>query len=138
MPVKVRNIVKMLTICSLWQDSKHGYELMNEIEEKTGKRPSASQIYPFLDQMVEKGLLEVEKTGDRGKKVYSLTEDGQEFVERKMDMFSDIFTATLENNLKVCAHCGCKVYEGGIKEEIDGEELKFCCKHCAESYKSQS
>ncbi len=134
MPVKVRNMVKMLVIFSLWQGKKHGYELMNEVEKKTGKRPSASQIYPFLEKLMDNNLIEVEEEGGRGKKVYRLTEKGIEFVEKKLDIFSDIIAATIEKDLSVCAHCGCKVYEGGIKKVIDEEELKFCCEHCAESY----
>jgi len=33
--------------------------------------------------------------------------------------------------LYVCAHCGCKVYEGACQETMDGEELSFCCTHFA-------
>lgn len=134
MSVEVRNIVKMMIIFSLYQGKKHGYEIMNEIEESTGKRPSASQIYPFLTKLEENNLIEVDETGDRGKKVYSLNSEGTDFVERKLDMFSEIISSTIEKNLSVCAHCGCKVYEGGVTEESDGEDLRFCCKHCAKSY----
>lgn len=41
----------------------------------------------------------------------------------------------IKEDLTTCAHCGCKVYEGAYKEEINGKELAFCCKHCARSYK---
>ncbi len=40
----------------------------------------------------------------------------------------------LPKSLMVCAHCGCKVYEGGHKEEIEGKDLMFCCHHCAHSF----
>ncbi|MFB6215880.1 MAG: PadR family transcriptional regulator, partial [Candidatus Aenigmatarchaeota archaeon] len=101
-----------------------------------GERPSSSQIYPFLSKLEDEGLVEVDETGERRKKVYKLTDEGDAYVETKLEMFSDIITETLEKNLTTCAHCGCKVYEGGHTEEVDGEELKFCCKHCAESYQA--
>jgi len=40
----------------------------------------------------------------------------------------------IEPSLDVCAHCGCKIYEGGHREVIKGEELVFCCSHCAAPY----
>ncbi len=136
--MKVRNINRLLIIFSLFEGKKHGYEIIKEIEEKTGKRPSASQIYPFLEKMEEEGYIKMEEEGKRGKKVYSLTGEGEDFVESKFKMFSDIVESTIKKDLSVCAHCGCKVYEGGHSEEIDGEELNFCCKHCASTYqKSQ-
>lgn len=135
MEIKIKNLVNLLIIFSLWEGKKHGYELMNEIQNKTGKRPSTSQIYPFLEKLNKNDLVEIVETGKRGKKIYALTDKGEKFVETKLRMFSNIISATIEKDLTVCAHCGCKVYEGGYKERIKDEKLVFCCKHCANSYK---
>lgn len=134
----IRNIVNLWTLLSLWKGGTHGYELMKEIEDATGRRPSASQVYPFLQKLEERGLVRAEETGDRGKKVYALTEEGSDFVESKMEMFSSVISSTVEKDLTVCAHCGCKVYEGGHTEDVGGERLKFCCAHCAESYRKSN
>lgn len=133
--VRIRNIVNLWIVFSLWKGRTHGYEIIKEIEEGTGKRPSTSQIYPFLQKLEEKDLVTSRKTGDRGKKVYSLTEKGESFVRSKIEMFSEIISETIEKDLDTCAHCGCKVYEGGHSESVDGEKLMFCCQHCASSYK---
>jgi hypothetical protein len=49
--------------------------------------------------------------------------------------FADLVSIAIEPSLYVCAHCGCKVYEGAYREVINGEETAFCCVHCARSYK---
>lgn len=135
MTLKVTNITKFFVVYALFEGEKHGYEIMKQIEKATGEKPSASQIYPFLQKLKDNDLVEVEKRGGRGKKVYKLTGSGEEFVQGKLKMFSNIISATVEKDLTTCAHCGCKVYEGAYTEEINGEELAFCCEHCAASYK---
>lgn len=58
----------------------HGYELMQRLSDKTEGRyePSAGATYPILQQLQDEGLADVEKEG--GKKVYKLTDAGQELV----------------------------------------------------------
>jgi len=75
------------------------------------------------------------KLGAKKKKVFELTEEGKEFSEQLFKRFSELISVALEPSLEVCAHCGCKVYEGGHRETIKGKELMFCCCHCAASYK---
>lgn len=128
-------MVKFFCLFLLYRGPKHGYRLIKEIEKNTGSRPSASQIYPFLDKLEENGLIEVKKRGKRGKKIYSLTEKGLRFVEKRLEMFGDILSVVIEKNVNKCAHCGCEVYKGGYQEEVNGERLMFCCKHCARTYK---
>ena len=55
----------------------HGYELMKRLEEKTEGRytPSAGATYPVLQQLQDEGLATAESA--HGKKVYSLTRDGE-------------------------------------------------------------
>jgi DNA-binding PadR family transcriptional regulator len=132
--IKVTSLVKLYVLLSLREGAKHGYELMKEIEKHTGSKPSTSLIYPFLDQLKEAGLVEVEETGSREKKVYALTSKGERFVGKKLAMFESIITSTIEKDLAKCAHCGCEVYKGGYEMKIDGEKLLFCCMHCARTY----
>ncbi len=60
------------------EDNKTGSELAEEIEERIGSKPSYGSIYPILQKLVEKKLLEVEEDGK--KKKYSLTKKGEQFV----------------------------------------------------------
>jgi len=133
----ITNLTKFYTLVLLNEGPRHGYELMEELEKKLGKKPSPGQIYPLLKKLEGSGLIshKVVKLGDRERKVYTLTGEGKRTAARVMGRFSDVVSIILEPRLTKCAHCGCKVYEGGYKERIDGKTLMFCCVHCANSYK---
>jgi DNA-binding PadR family transcriptional regulator len=135
--VKVTNMVKFFCLLLLYQGPKHGYELIKEIENNLGKKPSTGQIYPFLNTLLENNLIRTKEEGDREKKTYELTKVGRKFVEKKLEMFGGIISATVEKDLSTCAHCGCKVYSGGHEEVISNEKLTFCCKHCAATHKGE-
>ncbi len=135
MQVKIGSMVKFYTMLLLYEGSKHGYELMKELEEKLGKKISTSQVYPFLDTLRNNKLVHVQKIGERDKKVYSLTSKGRECVDNLVQRFGDLLDIAIKPKLSVCAHCGCKVYKGGYKEKFKGREIAFCCCHCAESFK---
>ena len=133
--IKVGSLIKFYTILLLNESPKHGYELMKELEEKLGRKVSTSQVYPFLQTLEKNGLIKIEKKGRREKKIYSLTREGRHFVDSILSRFGDLIHVAIEPKLSICAHCGCKVYEGGHREVIRGRELTFCCKYCAESFK---
>jgi hypothetical protein len=77
----------------------------------------------------------LEPVGEKEKKVFELTEKGKELTTGLFKRFAELVSIAIEPSLDVCAHCGCKVYEGAYRETIEGEELAFCCTHCAGSYK---
>ena len=131
------NLTKFYTFLLLNEAPRHGYELMTELGEKTGKKPSAGQIYPLLRNLKKKGLVTCRTTmiGGKKRKVYALTHEGRKTCAMLMARFSDLVSIVLEPRLTKCAHCGCKVYEGGHRERIKGKTLMFCCVHCARSYK---
>jgi DNA-binding PadR family transcriptional regulator len=125
--VNLSNVNRLLTVILLESGERHGYELMDRIEEITSERPSSSHIYPFISKLVEKGILEERKEGR--KKVYSLTEDGDEFASNKVKSFGEVIEASLLDQVEDCENCGCEIYSGGYEE--DGNV--FCCEHCASS-----
>jgi DNA-binding PadR family transcriptional regulator len=125
--IDLSNVNRLYTVMLLESGERHGYQIIKEIEEITGKKPSTSHIYPFLSTLEEKGLVESEKKGDRGKKVYNLTEDGRKVMQEQVEAFSKILSTAIEGEITECSHCGCEIYSGGYEE--DGEV--FCCKHCA-------
>ncbi|MFX1536653.1 MAG: helix-turn-helix transcriptional regulator, partial [Promethearchaeota archaeon] len=100
-------------------------------------KASPGQIYPFLSTLAEKGYVEssIEKQGDREKKVYHLTPAGKTFVERLLNRFDALIDIAVEPKLTVCASCGAKIYGKSHIETVHGQELAFCCIHCAKSYK---
>ena len=125
----------ILTI--LYEGPAHGYQILSRFKKRVKKEVSPSLVYPFLQQLEEKGLVKhtLKPVGEKQKKVFELTKKGRELTTVLFKRFADLVSIAIEPSLHVCAHCGCKVYEGGHQETIDGQELMFCCTHCARSYK---
>jgi len=125
----------ILTI--LYERPAHGYSIISRFKKRVHKKVSPSLVYPFLQQLEEKGLVKHTKKpiGEKERKVFELTQEGRELCTRLFKRFADLVSIAIEPSLYVCAHCGCKVYEGGYREEIDGKETAFCCMHCAQSFK---
>jgi DNA-binding PadR family transcriptional regulator len=68
-------------ILSLLQDGpRNGYQIMSEIEERSGGawRPSPGAVYPALSQLTDEGLIAPEESGT--KRMFSLTEAGRQYV----------------------------------------------------------
>jgi DNA-binding PadR family transcriptional regulator len=125
----------ILTI--LYEGPAHGYQIMSQFKKRVKKEISPSLVYPFLEQLEDKGYVKhtLQPVGDKVKKVFTLTDEGRELCTCLFKRFAGLVSIAIEPSLSVCAHCGCKVYEGGYKEVIDGKEMAFCCSHCAASYK---
>lgn len=60
----------------------HGYELIKAIEDRLGGSyaPSPGVVYPTLTLLEELGYLSVENADGGGRKRYSVTDSGQEFL----------------------------------------------------------
>jgi DNA-binding PadR family transcriptional regulator len=127
----------ILTI--LYEGHAHGYSIISKFRKRIGKEISPSLVYPFLKQLEQKGLVKhtVRPIGEKKRKVFELTDEGKELCIRLFKRFANLISIAIEPSLEICAHCGCKVYEGGYREVIDGKETTFCCKHCAASYKQE-
>lgn len=127
----------ILTI--LYEGPTHGYNIIRRFRKRLKKGVSPSLVYPFLQRLEEKGLLKhtIKHVGEKERKVYKLTEAGNELCSRLFKRFADITSTAIEPNLSICAHCGCKLYEGGYQESLNGKMFTFCCKHCAASYKRE-
>jgi DNA-binding PadR family transcriptional regulator len=133
----VSDFSRVYIITILYEQPSHGYEIISKFKKVLGKDISPSLVYPFLRQLEQKKLVKhtLKPIGAKKKKVFELTSDGKAFSEQLFKRFSELISVALEPSLDVCAHCGCKVYEGGHTEIIKGKELTFCCCHCAASYK---
>jgi len=61
----------------------HGYELITELEQRTGGRwkPSPGSVYPTLSALEDEGLITAAETD--GKKRYELTEDGRTWLQER-------------------------------------------------------
>jgi len=83
--IKINTVIKLYTLVMLLDGPKHGYEIIKSLEEKFDVKVGPSQIYPFLRKLESAGLLKVESIGEREKKVYVLTEEGEKFVKNLLE-----------------------------------------------------
>ena len=141
------NLTKFYTIALLSQKSRHGYEIIQEVKKRIGKKPSTGQIYPLLEEFEENGIVKSreKKVKGRRRKVYELTEKGRNTFSNILDKFYNLIHEILDPWLTECTHCDCKIFEGHsekkagkvYREVINGKELPFCCEHCATAYKKK-
>jgi DNA-binding PadR family transcriptional regulator len=85
-PKAGRGDVRAAILALLREGPRTGYQIMSEIEERSGGawRPSPGAVYPALSQLADEGLIAGEESG--GRRAFSLTEAGLEYVEQNPDM----------------------------------------------------
>jgi DNA-binding PadR family transcriptional regulator len=73
-----RGEVRSAVLALLAERPMHGYQIIREIEERTGGtwKPSAGSVYPTLQLLADEGLIRAEESN--GRKIYSLTDAGRE------------------------------------------------------------
>ncbi|MEO7016151.1 MAG: PadR family transcriptional regulator [Leifsonia sp.] len=72
-----RGDVRAAVLALLAEKPMHGYQIIREIEERSGGswKPSAGSVYPTLQLLADEGLVSAEESN--GRKTYSLTEEGR-------------------------------------------------------------
>jgi DNA-binding PadR family transcriptional regulator len=80
-----RGDVRSAILALLDDRPMHGYEMIQELEERTGGRwtPSAGSIYPTLQLLEDEGLVTAEEVD--GKRVFSLTDSGKQAVPERTE-----------------------------------------------------
>ncbi len=88
--------LQILILALLEEKSRHGYELIKELEERSGGfyTPSPGVIYPALTYLEELGFANVEVSGT--KKLYSLTTKGRQHLNENRKAVAVMITE-LEN-----------------------------------------
>jgi DNA-binding PadR family transcriptional regulator len=73
-----RGNVRAAVLTLLAERSMHGYEMIQEITQRSGGiwRPSPGSVYPTLQLLADEGMVTIEE-GASGKRQYALTEAGQ-------------------------------------------------------------
>ena len=87
-----RGEVALAMLSLLEAGPKHGYELMRELEQRSGGtyQASAGTIYPKLQQLQDEGLV-TSRSEDGGKRVYEISEEGRRTVEREAEAIAQIW-----------------------------------------------
>ncbi|ACQ82343.1 transcriptional regulator, PadR-like family [Beutenbergia cavernae DSM 12333] len=80
-----RGDVRAAVLLLLHEEPMHGYQLMQEIAERSGGswRPSPGAIYPALNLLADEGLVELSAEG--GRRLASLTDAGRAHVTEHAD-----------------------------------------------------
>lgn len=80
-----RGDVRAAILLLLDEEPRNGYQLMQEIEERSGGvwRPSPGSIYPALSQLEDEGLVHSDETA--GRRAFQLTDAGRAYVEENRD-----------------------------------------------------
>ena len=75
--------VRLALLSLIAEGPKHGYELMRQLEERSGGiyNASAGTVYPTLQQLEDEGLISSDSR--EGKRVYAITEAGSEELKRE-------------------------------------------------------
>lgn len=132
--MKVTSLAKFYALVLLSEKPHHGYDLIQYLSGKLGRKVSPGQIYPFLALLEKKRLVTSREAGPRDKKTYSLTREGRAFVKEMLGRFGDIIQHALESSVKKCAHCDCEIFRGGFRKKVRGKSLLFCCERCAAAF----
>jgi DNA-binding PadR family transcriptional regulator len=76
-----RGDVRAAALLLLEEQPRNGYQLMQEIEERSGGvwRPSPGSVYPALAQLEDEGLVRSDEGG--GRRAFELTDQGRTYVE---------------------------------------------------------
>ena len=137
MIVMQSSMTKYLLFSGLAKKKMHGYELITQLGITTGKKPSASQIYPVLKQMKRLGYVSVSEKTDGKKKLkyYRITSSGRQFFNAMSKRFESMMIAALKSKIKVCSHCSCEILNGAVRKLISGKTHYFCCTSCAASFR---
>ena len=77
-----RGDVRAAILALLQEGPLNGYQIMSEIEERSGGawRPSPGAVYPALSQLADEGLIAGEESG--GRRSFALTDAGREYIEQ--------------------------------------------------------
>ena len=83
--------IKLVILKLLSEQPSYGYQLMKTMEERLGcgYTPSAGVVYPTLTMLEEEGL--ASSTVTEGKKIYSVTPEGVEYLKANADRVDQLF-----------------------------------------------
>ena len=73
----------MALLLALVREDQHGYALMAEVAQQTGKRPGTGSLYAALERLVEEGLITAVAEGpgpreDQRRRLFRITRTGRE------------------------------------------------------------
>jgi len=121
-----RGDVRLALLLLLAEEPRNGYQLMQEIEERSGGRwrPSPGSVYPALAQLEDEGFIRaVERDGT---KLFELTDAGREHLGERGDAEppwegedEPAKVGDLKTQLKQLYHATIQVLQAGSEEQVE-------------------
>ena len=76
-----RGHLKFVILDLIKQEPRHGYDIIQVLEEQFHGfySPSAGTVYPILQLLEDQGFVKINE--QEGKKVYTITDEGKEYLE---------------------------------------------------------
>ena len=83
--------IRLAILSLLGEGPKHGYQLMKDLEERSGGlyRASAGSVYPTLQQLEDEDLVQSDQA--EGKRIYRITDAGRRELERDPESVNRIW-----------------------------------------------
>ncbi len=136
--LKVQNLTKLYALVMLKsKEAVTGYYILDRLKKDLGKTASPTYVYDFLKKLKAEGYIEEIVTEEsKRSKGYKLTLSGNSFIDRIFSRFDNLIEVAIQSKLEICKSCGVKLYGKFHTETIHGEEMNFCCEHCAKAYKN--
>jgi DNA-binding PadR family transcriptional regulator len=84
--------LRFVMLALLEEQPRHGYELIKELEERTGGayRPSPGVVYPTLALLEDEGLIR-QTEAEGGRKRFEITDDGKAELDRNRRSVDQVF-----------------------------------------------
>jgi len=84
--------LRFVVLALIAEQPRHGYELMKELEDRTGGayRPSPGVIYPTLSLLEDEGFI-VQSSPAASRKLYDITDAGREVLDQNRPAVDAVF-----------------------------------------------
>ncbi|HEY9449877.1 MAG TPA: PadR family transcriptional regulator [Gemmatimonadaceae bacterium] len=102
--------LKYVILQLLADKPRHGYEIIKELEERSGGAysPSPGTVYPTLTMLEEMGYATATQEEGGGKRIYEITQAGRDYLVENRSTVDDIFERIAE--------FGSSFFGGGMME----------------------
>lgn len=90
--------LRVVILALVEEQPRHGYELMKELEDRTGGayRPSPGVVYPTLALLEDEGLIRPSAGAETGRKLFEITETGRTELDRDRTLVEGLFARMQE------------------------------------------
>ena len=90
--------LRWVVLALLEEQPRHGYELIKELEERTGGayRPSPGVVYPTLSLLEDEGFVR-QAGGETGRKLYQITDEGKAELDKLRTTVEGLFAQMEES-----------------------------------------